>query len=215
MFGRLFGRRSQQDGGSAPPVIGEPTLVLVSRRHTTFVSTLEPGSFAGVNLVPWLDPPEQAGFETLPSPGYLGVLVTPKDRRAAPLFLPNNEFIEFLHYGVAAIGPTLPEFRAQVAGQASGSVFLLDQRFEQPSADIANNDDLPREEIIGIFGIADGAITEASYLRSLAYGTWTRWGPSRLQPFLRAPLIERLRQLPIPEEIPLPGWPGATPGDSR
>ena len=186
------------------PEVPDITSVIVTQNQTTFLSGLDLSEYPNAQFLSWLDPPEAVGFSRLPSPAYLGVLLTAVGQHPRQLFLPNLEFLEFLHQRVAEIMPTLPGLRESYRHRRTGTIFLVDQRFEAEAARITDNDLLPREEIIGVFGIEDGEISASSYRRSTAYAAWTRWGRSRLLPFLRPALVERLRGMPIPAEMPLP-----------
>lgn len=129
------------------------------------------------------------------SEAILGELTGGPDQIDPHHFLPNQEFLHFLHWVLARHVASAPGFLAEAARQKTGHVYIIDQRTPKPM------DAVPPEAIIGAIEIADEQ--PPRYVGSPQYAVLTVHGPTQLDPWLFARLVDELRAL------------GSTTGGSR
>ncbi len=175
------------------------TAIKVKGRATTFLSALPPEEMAGgVDFITWLREEEKKSLPIVPPAAYLGVFVRRDKQRKPNIFLTNLAYLEFLHYSVAEIVPQLPDVIAHVKGQRTGTFYIFDGRFHDDQS--VPSEDLPKEEIIGVFKIEDGGIAESSYLRNKKYKVWSQLGPAEVPVYLRAALVNKLAKMRFSQE---------------
>ena len=191
---RRFGA-SKHPAESSIPYEEGMALIQIKAHGPSFLSSLPPQDVAGgISFATWLSDEEKRSLPVLPAPAYLGVLVHREKQGKPNIFLTNSAYVEFLHQSVAEIVPRLPHFVASIRGQKTGTVFIFDGRFRDDYKSIPS-ENLPRAEIIGVFGITDGAIAASSYLLNSNYKVWSPLGLAQPPPYLRAWCVDELGRM--------------------
>ena len=142
---------------------------------------------ASTDVLSILSPAEVAALGGLPRDAIVGVF---RDEAGTlDRFLANPEFLDYLHEFIRTAGPNDLELRQAAALQVSGWVYLIDLRTpEGPTGNV------PPEDIIGAFEVAEGKLVEASYWANEDYQAFTRAGPIQLPPGLRREFFSVLKR---------------------
>jgi hypothetical protein len=114
----------------------------------------------------------------------VGLLERPDEPIAPGNFAANSVFRRFLADVIARNGPDDPDMQAAAAQQGQGYVAVIDQRTPTPG------DQVPPEDIMGVFEVRDGKVVPGSYQASPNHRLLTADGFFRLGRFLD----ERLQQ---------------------
>ena len=138
------------------------------------------------NVLSILSPAEIAALGGLPREAIVGVYrdgVPTLDR-----FRANPGFLNYLHEFIRTAGPNVQELRDAAASQVSGWVYIVDLR--TPEGPWGN---VPPEDIIGAFKVAEGRLIEASYWSNNQYQAFTRAGTIQLPAGLRREFFRVLK----------------------
>lgn len=170
----------------------------------------EPGTQESRLCVSLLSPEHMFGQGLSPE-AIVGAVVGPlgPEKPITPdVFAAGREFRAFLHAFVARRAPGQPEFQAAARGQATGWLYFVDQRTQDPAGQV------PVEDIVGTFALHDGVMVPGSYQPNprhliLSWHGWFQLGPT-LDQLLLQDLIERNAQWHRQVENDHRGW-----GDSR
>jgi hypothetical protein len=101
----------------------------------------------------------------------------------------NRDFVALLHRVIAAHAPTDPAFANAAREQGEGWMYVIDRRTPTPGGDV------PAEDIIASFKIANGAVVEGSYEPFASHRLVTERGMFRLDRFMQPKLMEALMAL--------------------
>ncbi len=96
-------------------------------------------------------------------PGIVGSLKRPLDEggKIAPEnFLPNEEFVAFIHYLIERSAPESADLQAAARDQREGRIYIIDGRTPDPQGAV------PPEDIIGSFEVHAGVLLPDSYQRN-------------------------------------------------
>jgi hypothetical protein len=105
-------------------------------------------------------------------------------------FVPNRTFIEVLHRVIREHGPNVPGFEQAAREQGKGGLAIIDRRTPE-----GPNGNVPPEDILGLFVVADGRASAASYSANPNYRVFTKDGLTKLPEPLHAILLAELTRL--------------------
>jgi hypothetical protein len=103
-------------------------------------------------------------------------------------FKPNPAFVEFMQHVIRSFGPDEPDLQEAARRQGAGSIGVIDLRTPE-----GVDGNVPLEDIVGIFAVADGKLGE--YHANDKHVLFTRHGLVRLPPPLRDLHVRELMQL--------------------
>ena len=199
--------------GATPPAFEEGSMMVQvdGRGAVTFTSSLPPESVKDVRFFGWLANDEVATLPFLPSPAFMGAMVTRTTQGKPPSVLSNLGFLEFLHRGVAELAPQIPYFVEAARAQEAGVLFVVDGRFVDKGISMSA-DGVPEEEIIGRFSVKDGLISPTDYQANMKYKLWSLRGAARIPQHFRPHLLAKLALLTDRTRVELLPSPSETRG---
>jgi hypothetical protein len=199
------GRSSTPAAASSTTAAGEPDFVRVQRPRLTF----GPSRLAIVQarLRPQNGEPfvvltplaaDVVSSQGLVPEAILGRLRSaPDDGVVQPLdpanFLPNPQFVEFLHGIVRQFAPALPEYQNLARNQRSGWIYVIDGRSSGGTYVRAT-------DVIGAFGVKGGIARPEAYRPNPDYALLSSDGFPQLHPVLKDQLIGGLVALNAKQE---------------
>jgi hypothetical protein len=134
--------------------------------------------------------PEEINDRDLPSASILGTLLESNSQNInLDNFVPNPNFIDFLHSIIAKFAPDTPGINAEAKRQKNGWIYLIDARHNRLEENV-----FP-EDIIGAFEVNEGEIKAESYQRNNNHLIFSQNGFFKLEPRLEKHLIEETRKL--------------------
>ncbi len=104
-------------------------------------------------------------------------------------FVPNQEFIDFLHKTIRFQGYKMESMKQAAKKQRNGYIYIIDFRTKEG---IKGN--VPPEDIIGGFKVSNGRIIFEEYAPNPNYRVYTNSGLIKLPTELRDKLIEELKK---------------------
>jgi len=154
------------------------------------VPVLPPGAMQVLTI---LSPQQQIEIGGIPAEAIAGAIVAPiEPGKPIPVtaFNTNPAFVEFMQHVIRTFGPAQPDLQEAARQQGNGSVGIIDLRTPEG---VEGN--VPLEDIVGIFAVADGKLGE--YHANEKYVVFTRHGLVKLPPTLRALHIRELMRLKV------------------
>jgi hypothetical protein len=134
--------------------------------------------------------PEEINDRGLPSASILGTLSESNSQNInLDNFVPNPNFIDFLHGIIAKVAPDSPSLQAEAQQQKNGWIYIIDARC------ISQEKSILPEDIIGAFELQEGQIIIESYQRNDNHLIFSQNGFFKLEPRLEKHLIEETRKL--------------------
>jgi hypothetical protein len=134
--------------------------------------------------------PEEVSDRGLPSISILGTLLESNSQNInLNNFVPNSNFIDFLHSVIASFAPNTPGINAEAKRQRNGWIYIIDARHNRQRESV-----LP-EDIIGAFEVNEGKIKTESYQRNNNHLIFSQNGFFKLEPTLQKHLIEETQKL--------------------
>lgn len=104
-------------------------------------------------------------------------------------FMINPVFLDFLHETIRTKGPALHSLIQAAGRQHTGYLYIID--FRTPEGIMGN---VPAEDIIGSFKVADGKLVADGYAANPSYKVFTKNGVTRLPPGLDKVFLDELRK---------------------
>nr|WKN39985.1 hypothetical protein K4G66_14930 [Tunicatimonas sp. TK19036] len=133
-----------------------------------------------------LTPDELNEMGNLPS---IAICATFEGKLAKPInFKVNKAFVYFMHQTISKKAPSLQSIKKSAVEQGDGYIYIID--FRTPEGIIGN---VPSEDIIGAFKVADGKIVANSYRGNDKHQVFTKNGLVKFPPGLDKILIEEIK----------------------
>ncbi len=101
-------------------------------------------------------------------------------------FVPNEEFVAFLHETIAQRGAAVPGIVRAASIQAEGWLYILDGRTPTPRGEV------PRRDIVSAFEVREGKIVPGSYWRNPEHLLYSNSGFFMLEAGLRECVLKEL-----------------------
>jgi hypothetical protein len=136
--------------------------------------------------------PEEVNDKGLPSPSILGTLLQNNSQDInLNNFVPNSNFIDFLHSIIAKFAPNTSGINDEAKRQKNGWIYIIDARHNKQRENVLT------EDIIGAFEVNEGEIKTESYQRNNNHLIFSQNGFFKLEPSLQKHLIEETRKLVV------------------
>lgn len=122
-----------------------------------------------------------------------GEFVTKEGETDSPEhFVPNPQFVAFLHWALAKHVPEAPGFKAQAEKDPNGSTYLMDIR------GVVRGKEPQQEDLIAVIELKDGKAVE--FKGHLDYKILTEQGFLRIEPWLRDQYLQELQNFVVEQK---------------
>jgi hypothetical protein len=153
----------------------------------------------GMQVVTVLSPQQQIDVGGIPAEAIAGVIDAPiESGRPIPVtaFKANPTFVAFMQNVIRTLAADQLDLQEAARQQGSGSIGIIDLRTPE-----GVDGNVPLEDIVGIFAVADGKLGE--YYPNDKYVVFTKHGLVRLPPTLRELHVRELMRLKVPSNGPV------------